>query len=83
METYRFRIGGHLCEIAFCNEGDGVDLISSFAPFAVEDGGNFLFRLVVDKDFRWETVTALIRVGIGKELPSHDSDWENVLRITR
>ena len=54
METHRFRIGGHLCEIAFCNEGDGVDLISSFAPFAVEDGGDLLFRLAVDKDFRWD-----------------------------
>ena len=54
METHRFRIGGHLCEIAFCNEGDGADLIPSFAPFAVEDGGDLLFRLVVDKDFRWD-----------------------------
>lgn len=46
-------------------------------------GEEDFISLFADKDFRWETVTALIRVGIGKELPSHDSDWENVLRITR
>ena len=52
-----YRVGGHLLEIVFTNEGVGEELIPSFRPFHLSEpaeGEEPLFTLTVDEDFRFE-----------------------------
>lgn len=55
MNTYRYGIAGHLCEIRFLDDCNDEALLPSFAPFVSADEGGLLFRLVVDDSFTFAT----------------------------
>lgn len=54
MNTYRYNIAGHLCEVSFCDLRNDNSLLPSFLPFESREEGNLLFRLLVDDSFSWE-----------------------------
>jgi hypothetical protein len=57
MHTKHYRVGGHLLEIIFVNDGVGDELIPSFRPFVLTEpvaDEQPLFTLTVDADSRYD-----------------------------
>lgn len=56
MQTMTYKVGGHLFEVVFVNEGDDERLIPSCAPFRTDEKGEPIFRITVDEnaDFKGE-----------------------------
>ena len=70
METRRYKIAGHVCEVQFAdNDTFNEPLMPSYVPFLTEDVNPLLFRMVVDNSFTFKEK--------GKEVGQFDCGGHN------